>query len=62
MKSINIKLNPEKDKDIIEFMKDRPKTWIIKTALREYMQREKESSKPSKPSKKLDESVLESLE
>ncbi len=43
MKSIFINLDPEKDVDIIEFMKDKPRTYTVKTAIRHYMNIEKGS-------------------
>lgn len=52
--NLNMKLNPVKDKDIIDYMKDKPKTWLIKTALREYMEREMSE----KQTKKADASEL----
>ncbi len=48
MKTLNVKLNPETDKDIIDFMKDKPRTLIIKTAIREYMSKTEESSTTTK--------------
>lgn len=36
-RQINVRLDAAKDQDIIEFLEDRPVTWIVRQALREYM-------------------------
>jgi hypothetical protein len=46
MKPIYIKLDPEKDKDIIEFIEGKPKTFIVKEALRHYMKIYQAMTKP----------------
>lgn len=33
---VSIVLDPEKDADLIDYLKDAPKTWIMKRALRKY--------------------------
>lgn len=44
---INVSLDSEKDKDIIDFLEDAPKSWIIKQALRLYMNQEKVATVPT---------------
>jgi 5-methylcytosine-specific restriction endonuclease McrBC regulatory subunit McrC len=43
MKPISFKLDESKDADIIAFLEDKPKTYLIKTALRLLMEKEKNS-------------------
>lgn len=34
---LSVKLDTEADQDIIEFLRDKPKSFVVKTALRRYM-------------------------
>ena len=42
---VTTKLFANTDKDILEFLKDKPRATIIKKALREYMENHKEEEK-----------------
>lgn len=45
--SINIKLDEQKDADLVEFLEDKPNTFIIKEALKMYMRNYLSMDKPS---------------
>lgn len=53
--TVNLRLDTEADKDIVDFLEDKPKTFILKLALRQYMSSHRDAFSddapaPQKPS------------